>query len=127
MLLRKYALKMGIGLLKTKIFFDHEHVSPGTFLDGHLEITGGLVPLKVKRYDIDLVKLMGTEHREEIINSHSVICSYVLSSNEQKKVPFRLEIPEQLESNTLTVASKILLENDQILTSERFLHLPIKE
>ncbi|WP_226617928.1 sporulation protein [Cytobacillus firmus] len=126
MMLLKYALKMGIGHIKAKIVFDHDAFEPGDMIEGRLELTGGMVPLKVKRYDIDLVDI-NRDLKENIINSHSVICSFVLNANEKKEVPFRLEIPGQIESTKCMAAARIVWENDQVLTAESLLQLTVKE
>ncbi|KON90045.1 hypothetical protein AF332_26710 [Sporosarcina globispora] len=127
MMLLKYALKMGIGLIKAKIIFEKNAFEPGDIIEGRLELTGGMVPLKVKRYDIDLVDYNISNLNESIINSHSVICSFVLNAIERKEVPFRLDIPEQIGSKNYMAAARILLENDQVLTAESLLQITVKE
>lgn len=127
MILLKYAIKMGIGLIKAKIVFENDAFESGNIVEGRLELTGGMIPLKVKRYDIDLVDFNTSNTKVNIINSHSVICSFVLNTNEKKEVPFRLEIPKQIGGNKCMAVARILLENDQVLTAESLLQITIKE
>lgn len=120
MMLRKYALKMGIGMIKLKVVVEDKEFYPGNIIGGHFWLEGGIFPIKIKRYDIDLVVNHFSNMKEDIINSHSVICSSILNANEKKEVPFLLEIPLQAETisgnKKYSVIAKVILEYDQVLT-----------
>ena len=70
-----YLMKMKIGLPKTIVHLDKNVYEVGSVINGTIEIHGGLMKNKIKRYDIDLIGTDSNTLIEETINTHSVFCS----------------------------------------------------
>ncbi|MEK4969988.1 sporulation protein [Cytobacillus sp. FSL R7-0696] len=98
-MLKKYALKMGIGMKKIHLSTNEEEYKEGHIIEGGIKFFGGLIPQKIRRYDIDLIACNQENDKEEIVRSHSVFCSIPVQPNEQKETVFTLEIPSANEMN----------------------------
>ncbi|WP_461611695.1 sporulation protein [Cytobacillus kochii] len=98
-MLKKYALKMGIGMKKIHLSTNEKEYKEGHIIEGGIKFFGGLIPQKIRRYDIDLIACNQKNDKEEIVRSHSVFCSIPVQPNEQKETVFTLEIPSANEMN----------------------------
>nr|WP_263326193.1 sporulation protein [Neobacillus sp. Marseille-Q6967] len=98
--LKDYLMKMKIGLPKTMIHLDKNVYEAGSIINGTIEITGGMLKNKIKRYDIDLISVDQNAFIEETLNSHSVFCSLECCPNQTGKINFLLNVPEDLEFNS---------------------------
>ncbi|MEH7276619.1 sporulation protein, partial [Neobacillus vireti] len=99
MTLKDYLTKLKIGLPKTMVHLDKQVYEAGSVINGTIEITGGLLKNKIKRYDIDLIGIDSQAFVEETLNSHSVFCSLECSPNQTGKIPFLLDIPDEVQYN----------------------------
>lgn len=97
MTLKDYLTKLKIGLPKTMVHLDKKVYEAGSVINGTIEITGGLLKNKIKRYDIDLVGVDSKAFIEETINSHSVFCSLECSPNQTGKISFFIDVPEEIK------------------------------
>jgi sporulation-control protein spo0M len=96
MILKDYLTKMKIGLPKTMVHLDKDVYEAGSVINGTIEIKGGLIKNKIKRYDIDLIST-DTNAVEETLNSHSVFCSLECCPNQTGKISFLLNVPENIQ------------------------------
>lgn len=99
MTLKDYLTKLKIGLPKTMVHLDKQEYAAGSVINGTIEITGGLVKNKIKRYDIDLVGIDSHAFVEETFNSHSVFCSLESSPNKTGRITFLIDVPNEIQNN----------------------------
>ncbi|MEH7177716.1 sporulation protein [Neobacillus vireti] len=112
MTLKDYLTKLKIGLPKTMVHLDKQVYEAGSVINGTIEITGGLLKNKIKRYDIDLIGIDSQAFVEETLNSHSVFCSLECSPNQTGKIPFLLDIPDEVQYNEDTFKYSLLINID---------------
>jgi sporulation-control protein spo0M len=96
MMLKDYLTKMKIGLPKTMVHLDKDVYEAGSVINGTIEIKGGLIKNKIKRYDIDLISTDTNASVEETLNSHSVFCSLECCPNQTGKISFLLNVPDNI-------------------------------
>ncbi|OLS39900.1 sporulation protein [Bacillus sp. MRMR6] len=97
MMLKDYLTKMKIGLPKTMVHLDRDVYVAGSVINGTIEIKGGLIKNKIKRYDIDLISTDTHDSIEETLNSHSVFCSLECCPNQTGKISFLLNVPDDIQ------------------------------
>ncbi|MEW9051013.1 MAG: sporulation protein [Neobacillus sp.] len=97
MMLKDYLTKMKIGLPKTMVHLDKDVYEAGSVINGTIEIKGGLIKNKIKRYDIDLISTDTNASVEETLNSHSVFCSLECCPNQTGKISFLLNVPDNIQ------------------------------
>jgi sporulation-control protein spo0M len=112
MTLKDYLTKLKIGLPKTMIHLDKQVYEAGSVINGTIEITGGLVKNKIKRYDIDLVGIDSKAFVEETLNSHSVFCSHECKPNETGKITFLIDVPDEIQTNQNTFQYSLMINID---------------
>ncbi|MFP7299428.1 sporulation protein [Neobacillus niacini] len=112
MTLKDYLTKLKIGLPKTMVHLDKQVYEAGSVINGTIEITGGLLKNKIKRYDIDLVGIDSQAVVEETFNSHSVFCSLECCPNQKGKITFLINVPEDIHSNQSTFQYSLLINID---------------
>ena len=112
MTLKDYLTKLKIGLPKTMVHLDKQVYEAGSVINGTIEITGGLLKNKIKRYDIDLVVIDTQAFVEEIVNSHSVFCSLECSPNQTGKISFLIDVPEDIKKNQNTFNYSLMINID---------------
>jgi sporulation-control protein spo0M len=128
MILKDYLMKMKIGLPKTIVSLDKKMYEVGSVINGTIEIHGGFMKNKIKRYDIDLICFDSNTLIEETINTHSVFCSLECNPNQKGTITFIINVPENVRqlnssfqysltinmdlgnSNTITQRLPILIE-----------------
>ncbi|WP_342431862.1 hypothetical protein [Neobacillus sp. FSL H8-0543] len=96
MILKDYLMKMKIGLPKTIVHLDKNVYEVGSVINGTIEIHGGFMKNKIKRYDIDLISIDTNTLIEETINTHSVFCSLECSPNQTGIITFIINVPENV-------------------------------
>jgi sporulation-control protein spo0M len=97
MTLKDYLTKLKVGLPKTMVHLDKQVYEAGSIINGTIEITGGLLKNKIKRYDIDLVGVDSKAFVEETLNSHSVFCSLECSPNQTGRITFFIDVPDDIK------------------------------
>jgi sporulation-control protein spo0M len=112
MTLKDYLTKLKIGLPKTMVHLDKKVYEAGSVINGTIEITGGLIKNKIKRYDIDLVGIDSQAFVEEIVNSHSVFCSLESSPNQTGKISFLINVPDDIKTNQSTFNYSLIINID---------------
>jgi sporulation-control protein spo0M len=112
MTLKDYLTKLKIGLPKTMVHLDKKVYEAGSVINGTIEITGGLIKNKIKRYDIDLVGIDSQAFVEEIVNSHSVFCSLECSPNQTGKISFLINVPDDIKKNQKTFNYSLIINID---------------
>lgn len=112
MTLKDYLTKLKIGLPKTMVHLDKKVYEAGSVINGTIEITGGLIKNKIKRYDIDLVGIDSQAFVEEIVNSHSVLCSLESSPNQTGKISFLIDVPDDIKKNQKTFNYSLIINID---------------
>lgn len=112
MSLKDYLTKMKIGLPKTMVHLDKQVYEAGSDINGTIEITGGLLKNKIKRYDIDLIGIDSQAFVEETLNSHSVFCSLECSPNQTGKITFIINVPDDIQNNANTVQYSLMINID---------------
>lgn len=112
MTLKDYLTKLKIGLPKTMVHLDKKVYEAGSVINGTIEITGGLLKNKIKRYDIDLVGIDSQAFVEEIVNSHSVFCSLECSPNQTGKISFLINVPDDIKKNQETFNYSLIINID---------------
>lgn len=112
MTLKDYLTKLKIGLPKTMIYLDKSVYEAGSIINGTIEITGGLLKNKIKRYDIDLICSDSNESVEETINSHSVFCSFECTPNQTGKITFLMNVPEEIQDENHSVQYSLMINID---------------
>ncbi|MDQ0976443.1 sporulation protein [Neobacillus sp. 179-J 1A1 HS] len=112
MTLKDYLTKLKIGLPKTMVHLDKQVYEAGSIINGTIEITGGLLKNKIKRYDIDLVGVDSNSFVEETLNSHSVFCSLECSPNQTGKITFFIDVPEEIKKNHHTFQYSLMINID---------------
>jgi sporulation-control protein spo0M len=112
MTLKDYLTKLKIGLPKTMVHLDKKVYEAGSVINGTIEITGGLIKNKIKRYDIDLVGIDSQAFVEEIVNSHSVFCSLECSPNQTGKISFLINVPDDIKINQSTFNYSLIINID---------------
>jgi sporulation-control protein spo0M len=110
MTLKDYLTKLKIGLPKTMVHLDKQVYEAGSIINGTIEITGGLLKNKIKRYDIDLVGVDSEAFVEETLNSHSVFCSLECSPNQTGKITFFIDVPDDIKKNTFQYSLMINID-----------------
>jgi sporulation-control protein spo0M len=112
MTLKDYLTKLKIGLPKTMVHLDKKVYEAGSVINGTIEITGGLIKNKIKRYDIDLVGIDSQAFVEEIVNSHSVFCSLECSPNQTGKISFLINVPDDIKKDQNTFNYSLIINID---------------
>jgi sporulation-control protein spo0M len=112
MTLKDYLTKLKIGLPKTMVHLDKQVYEAGSVINGTIEITGGLLKNKIKRYDIDLVGIDSQAFIEETLNSHSVFCSLECCPNQTGKITFLINVPDDIQINQNTTQYSLLVNID---------------
>jgi sporulation-control protein spo0M len=112
MTLKDYLTKLKIGLPKTNVHLDKQVYEVGSVINGTIEITGGLLKNKIKRYDIDLVGIDSQAFVEETLNSHSVFCSLECSPNQTGKITFLLDVPVEIQHNQDSCQYSLMINID---------------
>jgi sporulation-control protein spo0M len=112
MTLKDYLTKLKIGLPKTMVHLDKKVYEAGSVINGTIEITGGLIKNKIKRYDIDLVGIDSQAFVEEIVNSHSVFCSLECSPNQTGKISFLINVPNDIKKDQNTFNYSLIINID---------------
>ncbi|MEH6995968.1 hypothetical protein V7075_25255 [Neobacillus drentensis] len=112
MTLKDYLTKLKIGLPKTMVHLDKKVYEAGSVINGTIEITGGLIKNKIKRYDIDLVGIDSQALVEEIVNSHSVFCSLECSPNQTGKISFLINVPDDIKKDQNTFNYSLIINID---------------
>jgi sporulation-control protein spo0M len=112
MTLKDYLTKLKIGLPKTMVHLDKQVYEAGSIINGTIEITGGLLKNKIKRYDIDLVGVDSNSFEEETLNSHSVFCSLECSPNQTGKITFFIDVPDDIKKNHHTLQYSLMINID---------------
>ncbi|MEH7114884.1 sporulation protein [Neobacillus niacini] len=112
MTLKDYLTKLKIGLPKTNVHLDKQVYEAGSVINGTIEITGGLLKNKIKRYDIDLVGIDSLAFVEETLNSHSVFCSLECSPNQTGKITFLLDVPDEIQHHQNTFQYSLTVNID---------------
>jgi sporulation-control protein spo0M len=112
MTLKDYLTKLKIGLPKTMVHLDKKVYEAGSVINGTIEITGGLIKNKIKRYDIDLVGIDSQAFVEEIVNSHSVFCSLECSPNQMGKISFLINVPDDIKKDQNTFNYSLIINID---------------
>jgi sporulation-control protein spo0M len=112
MTLKDYLTKLKIGLPKTMIHLDKQVYEAGSVINGTIEITGGLVKNKIKRYDIDLVGIDSKAFVEETLNSHSVFCSHECIPNQTGKITFLIDVPDEIHNDPNTFQYSLMINID---------------
>jgi sporulation-control protein spo0M len=112
MTLKDYLTKLKIGLPKTMVHLDKKVYEAGSVINGTIEITGGLIKNKIKRYDIDLVGIDSQAFVEEIVNSHSVFCSLECSPNQKGKISFLINVPDDIKKDQNTFNYSLIINID---------------
>lgn len=91
-------MKMKVGFPKTIIHLDKKVYEAGSVINGTIEITGGLLKSKIKRYDIDLIGIDSNALVEETLNSHSVFCSLECCPNQTGTITFIINVPNEVRN-----------------------------
>jgi sporulation-control protein spo0M len=112
MTFKDYLTKLKIGLPKTLVHLDKNVYEAGSVINGTIEITGGLLKNKIKRYDIDLVGIDSQAFVEEIVNSHSVFCSLECSPNQTGKISFLINVPDDIKKNQNSLNYSLIINID---------------
>lgn len=112
MTLKDYLTKLKIGLPKTNVHLDKQVYEAGSVINGTIEITGGLLKNKIKRYDIDLVGIDSQAFVEETLNSHSVFCSLECSPNQTGKITFLIDVPDEIQTNQNSCQYSLMINID---------------
>lgn len=112
MTLKDYLTKLKIGLPKTMVHLDKQIYEAGSVINGTIEITGGLLKNKIKRYDIDLVGIDSHEFVEETLNSHSVFCSLECNPNQTGKISFLIDVPDDIHNYRRTFQYSLMINID---------------
>lgn len=112
MTLKDYLIKMKIGLPKTMVHLDRHVYEAGSVIHGTIEITGGLLKNKIKRYDVDLICNDSKELVEETLNSHSVFCSLECSPNQTDKITFLLNVPNEIKNDDHSIEYSLMINID---------------
>lgn len=112
MTLKDYLMKMKIGLPKTMIHLDKNVYEVGSVINGTIEITGGLLKNKIKRYDIDLIGIDSKDLVEETLNSHSVFCSLECCPNQTDKISFLLNVPNEIKDYDHLIEYSLMINID---------------
>ncbi|MED1472044.1 hypothetical protein [Bacillus salipaludis] len=119
-MLNGYMMKMNLIVPKATIQLDKKVYGVGTNINGSIELKGGLIKNKVKRYDIDLIKEDPNSHEEETINSHTVLFSYSSLPDKSETIPFTFYIPESIRKDRgsllYTLIIRIVLANSKSIT-----------
>jgi sporulation-control protein spo0M len=125
MSLKDYMLKMKIGLPKTNIHLDKKVYEAGSDINGTIEVTGGLLKNKIKRYDIDLIGFDSNAHIEETLTSHSVFCSHECIPNETGTITFLISVPEDIPRISNSVQYSLMINIDLGNSNSITQNLPI--
>ena len=112
MTLKDYLTKLKIGLPKTNVHLDKQVYEAGSVINGTIEITGGLLKNKIKRYDIDLVEIDSQAFVGETLNSHSVFCSLECSPNQTGKITFLIDVPDEIQTNQNNCQYSLMINID---------------
>jgi sporulation-control protein spo0M len=112
MTLKDYLTKLKIGLPKTMVHLDKQVYEAGSVINGTIEITGGLIKNKIKRYDIDLIGIDSKAFVEETLNSHSVFCSLECCPNQTGKITFIIDVPDDIQSKQSTYQYNLMINID---------------
>jgi sporulation-control protein spo0M len=112
MTLKDYLTKLKIGLPKTMVHLDKQVYEAGSAINGTIEITGGLIKNKIKRYDIDLIGIDSQAFVEETLNSHSVFCSLECCPNQTGKITFIIDVPDDIQSKQSTYQYNLMINID---------------
>jgi sporulation-control protein spo0M len=112
MTLKDYLTKLKVGLPKTMVHLDKQVYEAGSIINGTIEITGGLLKNKIKRYDIDLVGVDSKAFVEETLNSHSVFCSLECSPNQTGRITFFIDVPDDIKKNQNTFQYSLMINID---------------
>ncbi len=112
MILKDYLMKMKIGLPKTIVSLDKNMYEVGSVINGTIEIHGGFMKNKIKRYDIDLIGIDSNTLIEETINTHSVFCSLECSPNQTGTITFIINVPENVRQLSSTFQYSLTINMD---------------
>ena len=126
MTLKDYLTKLKIGLPKTMVHLDKPEYTAGSVINGTIEITGGLLKNKIKRYDIDLVGIDSQAFVEETFNSHSVYCSLESSPNQTGKITFLIDVPDEIQNNQNNLQYSLMINIDLGNANNITQNVPIK-
>lgn len=113
-------MKMNIVLPKAIIHLDKKVYTVGNNISGNIEVKGGLLKNKVKRYDLDLIGTDTKSLKEETINSQTVLFTYSSLPNKSEIIPFLFYIPESINkgihSFQYTLIIRIVFESSKSIT-----------
>jgi sporulation-control protein spo0M len=112
MILKNYLMKLKIGMPKTIVHLDKNVYEAGSVINGTIEITGGLLKNKIKRYDIDLIGIDSNAHIEETFNSHSVFCSHECIPNQKGTIAFLMNVPDDIQNISDSFQYSLLINID---------------
>lgn len=112
MILKDYLMKMKIGLPKTIVSLDKNMYEVGSVINGTIEIQGGFMKNKIKRYDIDLIGIDSNTLIEETINTHSVFCSFECYPNQTGTITFIINVPENVRQLSSTFQYSLTINMD---------------
>ncbi|MBM7662640.1 sporulation-control protein [Bacillus mesophilus] len=118
MRLKKYMSLLGIGSAKVDLVLEKGEAKLGECIKGSIHIDGGNIEQHLKRIECDLVKTDNT-HREEVVETKTILTNKVIDSENHKEIPFSFYIPETLipSSDCLTYRFKTRLVFNEGLKS----------
>ncbi|MBM7656078.1 sporulation-control protein spo0M [Neobacillus cucumis] len=116
---------MNIVSAKAIINLDKQIYEVGNNINGTIDVKGGILKNKVKRYDIDLIGTDKNSLKEETINSHTVLFDYSNLPSKSVSIPFSFYLPESIKnyinSSQYKLMIRIVLENSKSIIQ----YLPI--
>jgi len=116
-MLSGYIQKMNIVLPKADIQLDKNAYPVGSNIKGSIELKGGLLKNKVKRFDIDLVGRDLNTKQEETMNSHTVLFNVSSLPDKSEAIPFSFYIPVEIKTALQYILMiNIVLENTKCIT-----------
>jgi sporulation-control protein len=118
-MMSQYIQRINLGTPKVSLKISKDKVYPGESINGVINLDTGLLKVKIKRYDVELIGLDSSGVTNQVFNERTVFCALDCLLREKKSLSFSLRINEELPIHlTYKIRSRVELDNVQRLIDE---------